>query len=133
MFVLPNFTLLRRIAEPTSFPTILSSSIILFILRDLNCHQPLRGTSDPRGKEVFDWVISSDLLPLNDLTYLHGSSDSRSFPDISFAPSSFALSCSREVLQDLGSDHLRMLPTVLLSPVSHTNERPPSVSESSLG
>ena len=47
-----------------------------------------RGTSDPRGEEVFDWVISSDLLPLNDPdtpTLLH-----RSSPDISFAPSYLA-------------------------------------------
>ena len=55
-----------------------------------NCHHPLwdsRGTSDPRGEEVFDWVISSD-LPFNDPdtpTLLHCSS-----PDISFAPSSLA-------------------------------------------
>ena len=37
---------------------------------DSNCHHPLwdsRGTtSDPHGKEVFNWVISSDLLPRND-------------------------------------------------------------------
>ena len=41
----------------------------LFILGDFNCHHPLcdsRVTSDPRGEEVFNWVISSDLLPLND-------------------------------------------------------------------
>ena len=50
-------------------PSILSSSRNLFILRDFNCHHLLldsRGTSDPRGEEVFDWVISSDFLPLND-------------------------------------------------------------------
>ena len=50
-------------------PSILPSSRNLFILGDFNCHHPLwgsSGTSDPRGEEVFDWVISSDLLPLND-------------------------------------------------------------------
>ena len=88
------------------------SSRNLFILGDFNCHHPLwdsRGTSDPRGEEVFDWVISSDLLPLNDPdtpTLLHRSSGSRSSPDISFAPSTVAFSCSWEVLEDLGSDHL---------------------------
>ena len=108
-------------------PSILSSSRSLFILGDLNCHHPLwdsRGTSDTRGEEVFDWVISSDLLSLNDPdtpTLLH-----RSSPDISFAPSSLALSCSWEVLQDLGSDHLRILLSVPLSPVFRPNERPPS-------
>ena len=113
-------------------PSILPSSRNLFILRDFNCHHPLwdsRGTSDPRGEEVFDWVISSDLLPLNDPdtpTLLHRSSGSRSFPDISFAPSTLAFSCSWEVLQDLGSDHLSILLSVPLSPVFRSNERPPS-------
>ena len=65
--------------------------------------------------EVFDWVISSDFLPLNDLdilTLLHRSSGSRSSPDISFTLSSLALSCSWEVLQDLGSDHLPIVLSV---------------------
>ena len=81
-------------------PSILPSSRNLFILRDSNCHHPLwdsRGTADPRGEEVFDWVISSDLLYLNDPdtpTLLHRSSGSRSSPDISFDPSTLALSCS---------------------------------------
>ena len=115
-----------------SLPQFLPSSRNLFILGDFNCHHPLwdsRGTSDPRGEEVFDWVIPSDLLPLNDPdtpTLLHCSSGSRSFPDISFAPSSLAFSCSWEVLQDLGSDHLPILLSVPLSPIYHPNERPPS-------
>ena len=113
-------------------PSIFPSSRNLFILGDFNCHHPLwdsRGTSDPRGEEVFDWVISSDLLPLNDPdtpTLLHRSSGSRSSPDISFAPSTLAFSCSWEVLQDLGSDHLPILLSIPLSPVFHPNERPPS-------
>ena len=113
-------------------PSILSSSKNLFILGDFNCHHPLwdsRGTPDPRGEQVFDWVISSDLLPLNDPdtpTLVHRSSGSRSSPDISFAPSSLILSCSWEVLQDLGSDHLRVFLSVPLSPVYRPNERSPS-------
>ena len=113
-------------------PSILPSSRHLFILQDFNCHHPLwdsRGTSDPCGKKVFDWVISSDLLPLNDPdtpTLLHRSSGSRSSPDISFAPSTLAFSCSLEVLQDLGSDHLPILLSVPLSQVFRPNERPPS-------
>ena len=108
-------------------PSILPSSRNLFILGDFNCHHPLwdsRGTSDPRGEEVFDWVISSDLLPLNDRdtpTLLHRSSGSRSSPDISFAPSTLAFSCSWEVLH-----HLPILLSVPLSPVYHPNESPPS-------
>ena len=93
-------------------PSSLPSSRNLFILGDFNCHHSLwdsKDTSDTPGEEVFDWIISSDLLPLNDpdtSTLLHRSSGSRSSPDISFAPSSLALSCSWEVLQHLGSDHL---------------------------
>ena len=113
-------------------PSILPSSRNLFILGDFNCHPPLwdsRGTSDPRGEKVFDWVISSDLLSLNDPdtpTFLHRSSGNRSSPDISFAPSSLALSCSWEVLQDLGCDHLPILLSIPLSPVFCPNEHPPS-------
>ena len=48
-----------------------------------------RDTSDPRGEEVFNCVISFDLLAFNDSdipALLHRLSCSRSFPDISFAP-----------------------------------------------
>ena len=108
-------------------PSILPSSRNLFILGDFNCHHPLwesRGTSDPRGEEAIDWIISSDLLPLNNPeipTLLHCSSS-----DISFAPSTLAFSCSWEVLQDLGSDHLPILLSIPLSPVFRPNERPSS-------
>ena len=113
-------------------PSILPSSRNRFILGDFHCHHPLwdsKGTSDPRGEEVFDWVISYDLLPLNDPdtpTLLHRYSGSRSSPDISFAPSTLPFSCSWEVLQDLGSDHLPILLSIPLSPVFRPNERPPS-------
>ena len=61
-------------------------------------------------------------------TLLHRFSGSRSSPDISFAPSTLAFSCSWEALQDLGSDHLPILLSVLLSPVFRPNERPlPSI------
>ena len=112
-------------------PSILPSSRNLFILGDFNCHHSLwdsRVTTDPRGEEVFDWDISSDLLPLNDPdtpTLLHRSSGSHSSPDIYFAPSTHALSCSWEVLQDLGSDHLPILLSIPLSPVFCPNECPP--------
>ena len=113
-------------------PSILFSSRNLFILVDFNCHHPLWNssiTSDPRRKEEFDWVISSDLLLLNDPdtpTLLHCSSGSRFSPNILFAPSSLALSCSWEVLQNLGSDHLPILLSVPLSPAYRPNERSPS-------
>ena len=113
-------------------PSILPSSRNIFILGKFNCHHPLwnsRGTSDPREEEVFDWVISSDFLPLNDPdtpTLLHRSFGSCYSANISFAPSSLAFSCSWEVLQDLGSDHLPILLSVPLSLVFRPNECPPS-------
>ena len=113
-------------------PSILPFSRNFFILGNFHCHHSLwdsRGTSDPREEEVFDWVISPDLLPLNDPdtpTLLHRSSGSHFFLDISFAPSSLAFSCSWEVLQDLGSDHLPIFLSIPLSPVFRPNERPPS-------
>ena len=111
-------------------PSIFPSSRNLFILGDFNCHHPLwhsRGTPGPHGEEVVDWIISYDLFPLNDPdthTFLHRSTGSRSSPDISFAPFSLALSCSWEVLQDLGYDHLPVLLSVSLSPVFRPNQRP---------
>ena len=47
-----------------------------------------------------------------------------SSPDISFAPSSLALSCSWEVLQDLGSDHIPILLSVPLSGLSPQRASP---------
>ena len=110
-------------AEPTPFlPPFFHPLEISSFMGDFNCHHPLwdsRGTSDPGGEEVFDCVISSDFLPLNEPdipTLLHRSS--------SFAPSSLALSCSWNVLQNLGSDHRPILLSVSLFPVFRLNEHP---------
>ena len=127
------FAPFQRMPEPTPFLSPFFPPPEISSMRDFNCHHPLwnsRGTSDPLGKEVFDWVISSDLLSPNDpdtLTLIHRSSGSRSSPDISFAPSSLTLSCSWEVLQDLGSDHLPILSSVsLLRPIALTSVLLPS-------
>ena len=129
----PLFAPLRRTAEPTSFlPPFFSppeNSSFWGTSIAITPSGTQRTTSDTSGNEVFDWVISSDLLPFNDPdtpTLLHRSSGSCSTPDMSFAPSSLALSCSWEMLHDLGSDHLPILLSVILSPVFHPNERPPS-------
>ena len=74
----------------------------------------------------FDRVTSYDFLPLNDFdipSLLHRSSGSRSYPEISFALFSLALSCSWEVLQNICSDHLPILLTIPLSPVFRPNKR----------
>ena len=68
--------------------------------------------------------------PLNDFdisTLLHRSSGNRSYPNMSFALFSLALSCSWEVLQNLCSNHLPILLTVPLTPVFRPNERLPSL------
>ena len=98
----------------------------LFILGDFNCHRSFwdSNTSDTRKKKVFAWVISSDLIPLNDPDIpilLHHSSGSCSSPDLSVDPSSLALSCSWEVLQNLGSDHLLILLSVPLRSFAPTS------------
>ena len=102
-------------AEPAPFLPpffLLQKSLHSWGLQLPSSHLGLKRYFRPCGEEIFDWVISSDLLPLNDPdtpTFLHRSSGSRSSPDISFALSSLAFSCSWEVLQDLGSDHLPIL------------------------
>ena len=97
--------------------SILPLPVNFFILGNCNCHHSLKGskgTSD-HGEEVFDCVFSSD-IPL-----FHRSSGSRSYPYVFFPLLSLALSCSSEVLQDLGSDHLLILQTVPFSPVFRPN------------
>ena len=78
----------------------------------------LSGTQEvlaiPTGRRYSTGSSLLTSFPLNDLdtpTLLHCSTGSCSSPDISFAPS-FAFSCSCEVLQDLGSDHLPILLSV---------------------
>ena len=71
-------------------------------------------------------LLTSSLNDPDTPTLLHRSSGSRSSPDISFASSTLAFSCSWEVLQDLDSDHLPILLSIPLSPVYHPNKRPPS-------
>ena len=88
----------------------------------------IRSRVECRTVLSFDRVTSSDLLPLNDfdiLTPFHRSFGSRSYPVISFALFSLALSCSWEVLQNLCFNYLPILLTVPLSPVFLPNERFP--------
>ena len=124
-------------AEPTPFlpPFFLPPEISSFwgtsiAIAPSGTQEVLPTSEEVRGgrEEVFDWVISSN-LPLSDPdtpTLLYRSTGSRSSPDISFVPSSLALSCFWEVLQDLGSDHLPILLSVPLSPVFRPSKRPPS-------
>ena len=112
-------------------PSILSSSRNLFILGDFSCHHPQSDSMDasnPRGEEVFDWVISSNLLPSMTLTYLLfciAPLTVAFFLTFPLLPPLLA-SCSWEVLQDLGSDHLPILLIIPLSLVVYPNKRSPS-------
>ena len=79
---------------------ILSSSRNLFILGDFNCHYPLWDTEGTSAPVEMKYLIGSSLLISSHFnepdipTFLYRSSSTRFSPDISFAPSSLALSCS---------------------------------------
>ena len=117
------FTPLRQMAELTPFllsffPPEISSFWGTSIAITHSWTQEVLPT--PRGGSI----VLGHLFPLNDpdtSALLH-----RSSPDLSIAPSFLALSCSWEVLQDLGSDHLPILLSIPLSPVFRPNERPSS-------
>ena len=73
MFMLPLFALLRHLAEPTPFLPL--SSLPQKSLHSGRFPLPslpleLKSYFIPRGEEVLDWVISSDLLPLMTMMYL---------------------------------------------------------------
>ena len=116
--LLLHFIILRRqkpsftgITSPTSLELMFQTTLCFFYF-------DIRIRVECRTVLSFDRVTSSDLLPLNDFdipTLLHRSSRSCSYPDISFAFFSLALSCSWEVLQNLCSNHLPILLTVPLS------------------
>ena len=93
---------------------------------DFNCHHfpwYLEGTADPHEKEVFNFVISSDLLPLNepDTPTLFTASLLKCFL--------ISLSCGflfLDVLQDLCSGHFPALFIMSLSLLFRTNKRTPA-------
>ena len=113
-------------------PSILPSSRNLFILGDFNCHHP-SGTQEvlltPAGRK---YSTGSSLLTTSpSMTLTHPLFSIAPLavappPDISFALYSLVLSCSWEVLQDLGSDQLLILLSVPFSPAYRPNERPSS-------
>ena len=124
MFTLPLFAFHRRMAEPTPFLNPFFPPREIFSFWGTSIAIILSGTQKvlptPCEEEVFNWVIFSDLLPLNDPdipTLLYRSCSSPSSPDIYFAPFFLAFSCSWEVLLDLGSDYLPILLSVPFSPL----------------
>ena len=96
----PLFAPPQQMAEPIPFLPPFSPppkiSILWGTLQLPSFPPALKRYFNPHWEEVFDWVISSDLLPLNDPdtpTLLHRSSGSGSSLNIFFTPSSLALSC----------------------------------------
>ena len=81
------------------------------------------------GKYLFDWLLSSDLLPLNNPehhTLLHRATGNRSSPDLSLVPARIASKCTWQTLPDLGSDHLSISITIPTSPLINSFHRPRS-------
>ena len=106
-------------SRPKSFsPFLLPSSPTTYIFGDFNSHHlswDSHSPEDQSGKELFDWLLSSDLLPLNNPehhTLLHRATGNRSSPDLSLVPARIASKCTWQTLPDLGSDHLPISITI---------------------
>ena len=80
-------------SRPKSFsPFLLPSSPTTYIFGDFNSHHSSWDSHSPEdqsGKDLFDWLLSSDLLPLSNPehhTLLHRATRNRSSPDLSLVP-----------------------------------------------
>ena len=120
-------------SRPKSFsPFLLPSSPTTYIFGDFNSHHSSWDShlpEDHSGKDLFDWLLSSDLLPLNNPehhTLLHRATGNRSSPDLSLVPARLASKCTWQTLPDLGSDHLPISITIPTSPIINSFHRPPS-------
>ena len=77
-------------------PFLLPSSPTTYIFGDFNSHHTSWDSHSPEnqsGKDLFDWLLSSDLLPLNNPehhTLLHRATGNRSSPDLSLVPARIA-------------------------------------------
>ena len=118
---------------PKSFsPFLLPSSPTTYIFGDFNSHHSSwdsHSSENHSGKDLFDWLLSSDLLPLNNPkhhTLLHRATRNRSSPDLSLVPAQIASKCTWQTLPDLGSDHLPISITIPTSPLINSFHRPPS-------
>ena len=119
-------------SRPKSFsPFLLPSSPTTYICGDFNSHHSSWDSHSPEdqsGEELFDWLLSSDLLPLNNPehhTLLHRATGNRSSPDLSLVPARIVSKCTWQTLSDLGSDHLPMSITIPTSPLINSIHRPP--------
>ena len=92
--------------RPKSFsPFLLPSSPTTYIFGDFNSHHSSWDSHSPEnqsGKELFDWLLSSDLLPINNpehYTLLHRATGNRSYPDLSLIHSQIASKCTYRLFQ----------------------------------
>ena len=118
---------------PKSFsPFLLPSSPTTYIFGDFNSHHSSwdsHSLEDQSGKDLFDWLRSSDLLPLNNpehYTLLYRATGNRSSPDLSLVPARIASKCTWQTLPNLGSDHLPISITIPTSPLINSSHRSPS-------
>ena len=88
-FYVPSICSSSSDSRPKSFsPFLLSSSPTTYIFGDFNGHQSFwdfHTPEDQSGKDLFDWLLSFDLLPLNKpehYTPLHRATKNRSSPDL---------------------------------------------------
>ena len=104
-------------------PFLFPSSATTYIFGDFNCHHSSWDSHNPEdqlGKDLFDWFLSSNLLPLNNPdhpTLLHRPIGNRSSPDLSLVAAPMAFKCTWQTLPDLGSDHLHISITITTSPL----------------
>ena len=121
-------------SRPKSFlPFFLPSSSTTYIFGDFNGHHSSWDSHSPEdqsGKDLFDWLLSSDLLPINNpehYTLLHRATGNRSYPDLSLIHAQIASKCTWQTLPDLGSDHLPISITISTSPIINSFHRPPNL------
>ena len=116
--------------SPKSFsPFLLPSSPTTYIFCDFNSHHSSWDSHSPEdrsGKDLFDWLFSSDLLPLcnpKHHTLLHRATGNRSSPDLSLIPAHISSKCTWKTLPDLGSDHLPISINIPTSPLINSIHR----------
>ena len=125
MFMLPLLALFQWIAKPTSFlspffpPREISSFWGTSIVNTPSGTQKVLPTPMGRKYSIESSPLSSFSMTLTYLLFFTA-------PLLTFSLHPFALSCSWEVLQDLGSNHLPILLTIFLSQVFCPNKRSPS-------
>ena len=88
-------------SRPKSFlPFFLPSSSTTYIFGDFNSHHSSWDSHSPKdrsGKDLFDWLLSSDLLPISNpehYTLLHRATGNRSYPDLSLIHAQIAFKCT---------------------------------------